>query len=360
MEYRKNEVVVDASSSPFAALRPLALSDIQMTKGGFWYPWRIESLRTALLHGYAEIEKSHAVENIRIAAGKSSGEYAGTWFADSDLYKWLEGASYYLSFSPEDAEVRSLVDDAVELIGLAQRPDGYLNTYFQLTDMEKRWTNMVAGHELYCAGHLFQAAVAHHRVTGKNDLIDVAVRFADYIDSVFGPGRRQEPGGHPEIEMGLVELYRSTGTDRYLKLAGFFIDQRGKGHLGGESHHQDHVPVREATRVVGHAVRQLYLLSGITDIYLETGEEALKLLLERLWDDMSEKRIHVTAGVLAELTTPTTAARRSVTTTSCPISTSTTRRAPRSATSCGTGECSWQPAKHGTQTSWSGRCTTAS
>jgi len=195
-----------------------------------------------------------------------------------------------------------LVDEVIALVAAAQQPDGYINSYYQVNKQpEDRWTNLDHDHELYCAGHLFEAAVAHHRATGKRDLLDVACRFADCIDGVFGSGKRDGAPGHPEIELALVELYRETGEQRYLDLAVFFIDARGKGRMRGygrwgAAYHQDHIPVREASEVVGHAVRQLYLTAGVTDAYLETGEQALMDALLRLWHDATARKMHLTGG----------------------------------------------------------------
>jgi hypothetical protein len=171
-----------------------------------------------------------------------------------------------------------------------------------VAEPDGRWSDLTDGHELYCAGHLIQAAVAHHRVTGDTRLLDVACRFADYIGSVFGPGRRPGTPGHPEIEMALVELYRDIHERRYLELAGFFLDQRGQGTLGsgrggGPAYYQDHVPVREATTVAGHAVRQLYLTAGVTDVYMETGEGALLDAVLRQWRAMVGGKLYITGGV---------------------------------------------------------------
>jgi DUF1680 family protein len=190
------------------------------------------------------------------------------------------------------------VDEAIALIAAAQRSDGYLNTYYQLKGgIENRWTNLRDNHELYCLGHLIQAAVAHNRCTGKDSLLGVACRFADYAAKVFGRGRNQGMPGHPEIEMALVELYRETGVMEYLDLARFFIDTCGSGHIGGRPYHQDHVPVREAAELAGHAVRQLYLICGVTDVFLETGDPSLWSSLERLWQDMVSHKMSVTGGV---------------------------------------------------------------
>lgn len=195
-----------------------------------------------------------------------------------------------------------MADKAIHLIVAAQQADGYLNTYYQVAKPGERWTNLDHGHELYCAGHLLQAGVAFFRATGERRLLDVACRFADHICSVFGPAGRAGAPGHPEIEMALVELYRVTGEICYLETAQFFIDQRGQKKMVGYAsygpeYQQDHVPVRDATEAAGHAVRQLYLTSGVTDIFLETGEQALWEALLRLWRDITTSKLFITGGV---------------------------------------------------------------
>jgi len=237
--------------------------------------------------------------NLKLAAGSGEGEYRGPVFMDSDVYKWLEAVSLDLA-NMRDPELERMADQVIELIAAAQQEDGYLNSYYQIHKPDEHWTALDHDHELYCAGHLFEAAVAHHRATAKSSLLDVARRFADHIDSEFGHGKRQGAPGHPEIELALVELYRDTGERRYLDLAVFFVDQRGSGTMRGygrgSGYQQDRVPVREATEVEGHAVRQLYLTAGVTDIYVETGEQALLDALTRLWHDMAARKMHVTGG----------------------------------------------------------------
>ena len=170
----------------------------------------------------------------------------------------------------------------------AQGDDGYVNSYYTVAEPGRRWTDLPQGHELYCAGHLVQAAIAYRRATGDDRLLAIARRFVDHIHSVFGPGRRATTDGHAEIEMALVELYRETGERRHLDLAAFFLDQRGRGRIGPNRYDsaaafQDRVPVREATTVEGHAVRALYLTTGVADVYLETGDAALLQALTRQW-----------------------------------------------------------------------------
>jgi len=291
---------VSTMRSLHARWRTLPVGKVKLTDG-FWAEKQAINRRVSLRHGYRMLGQSGNLNNLRLAVGAGEGAYRGPVFMDSDVYKWLEAASLDLA-NDADPELEVLVDEVIALVAAAQQPDGYINSYYQVHKQpEDRWTNLDHDHELYCAGHLFEAAVAHHRATGKRDLLDVACRFADCIDGIFGPGKRDGAPGHPEIELALVELYRETGEQRYLDLAVFFIDARGKGRMRGygrwgAAYHQDHVPVREASEVVGHAVRQLYLTAGVTDAYLETGEPALMDALLRLWHDATARKMHLTGG----------------------------------------------------------------
>ena len=285
--------------SPHAKLHTLALRDVQIL-GGFWRKKQATNSVVTLLDGYKKLQKAGNFNNLALAAGRGQGAYTGPVFMDEDVYKWLEAIAYEIG-NGDDQELRRIADEVISLLGDAQQEDGYLNSYYQVAAPWQRWTDLDHGHELYCAGHLLQAAVAHFRATGQTTLLQVAIRFADHIDSIFGQGRRQGTCGHPEIEMALVELYRATGEQRYLRLAQFFVDQRGSGQMRGyrsygPEYHQDRLPVRQAVQVEGHAVRQLYLLSGITDLYLETGEQALLDVAERLWQDAFTSKMFVTGG----------------------------------------------------------------
>ncbi|MEV5843240.1 beta-L-arabinofuranosidase domain-containing protein [Streptomyces sp. NPDC051985] len=295
--------------------RPAALARVE---GGFWAERRRINAEVSLADGPERLEAAGNLANLRAAAllrtegGTVPAGFAGDFqFQDSDAYKWLEAACWQLADSPDDARAAELAAEAETVVGLiaaAQREDGYLQTYYQLGGGEP-WTEPGWGHELYCAGHLIQAAVAHHRATGSDRLLDVARRFADHIDSVFGPGKQVDTVcGHPEVETALVELYRTTSERRYLDLARYFIDRRGHGTLssGADRGHdrdpgpefwQDHTPVREATEVAGHAVRQLYLLAGAADLAAETGDRQLRAALERLWDDMVTTKTYVSGAV---------------------------------------------------------------
>jgi DUF1680 family protein len=279
---------------------------------GFWHDRREVNAHTSIPQGPALLESAGNLHNLRLAAGTAQGEFQGVYpFVDTDVYKWLEAAAWRLAQSGPSADgadsspdLRQLAADVERIIALvagAQQSDGYLNTWFQVRRNGERYQDLRWGHELYCAGHLIQAAVAHHRATGRDELLAVARRFADHVDSVFGlPGSgRPIDGidGHPEVETALVELYRETGERRYLELAGYFVDRYGHGLLGGEAYCQDRVPLREAVTVEGHAVRQLYLLAGATDVATETGDAELRSAAERLWRAMTTTKTHLTGGL---------------------------------------------------------------
>jgi DUF1680 family protein len=245
-------------------------------------------------------------------------------FWDSDIAKWIEAASFSLATHPDDA-LDKQIDKTVELLVSAQQPDGYLNTYFTVVEPGKRWTDLRDAHELYCAGHLMEAAVAHYGATGKRKLLEAICRYADHIADVFGPGPDQKHGycGHPEIELALVKLYRTTGNEKYLELSRFFVDERGSspnyfdleaearaqgvphfnwyysepGRLYSHEYNQSHLPVREQDRVTGHSVRAVYLYSAMVDLAVETGDDSLLKASERLWNHLREKQLYITGGI---------------------------------------------------------------
>lgn len=292
---------VDTTKSPYARWRTVPLDGVLLQEG-FWSQRQEINRNVSLLFGYAQLEKSGNFNNLRLAAGTGEGEYRTPMFMDSDIYKWLEAVGYELAANP-NPELEAMADKAIDLLEAAQADDGYLDSYWQVVKPDQRWSDIEHGHELYCAGHLFQAAVAYARGTSDLRLLGIACRVADNIDSVFGPDKRHSTPGHPEIEMGLIELYRETGEKRYLDLGLFFLDERGKGHLKAvynwtpTKYYQDHVPVREASTMEGHAVRQLYLTAGVTDAYLETGEQALFDAMLRQWHDMTERKMYITGGL---------------------------------------------------------------
>jgi hypothetical protein len=241
---------------------------------------------------------------------------------DSDVAKWIEAASYSLATHPETGLARK-VDEVVELIAASQQDDGYLNVHFTAVDPEGRWTNLRDLHELYCAGHLIEAAVAHFEATGKRTLLDPMIRYTDYIASTFGPepGKRRGYPGHEEIELALVRLWKTTGERRFLDLASYFIDERGQGpqyfdiesdernedeknvdewpHTIGQRHDvkQAHLPVREQTTAEGHSVRAMYLYDGMAGVAAGTGDEGLMAACRTLWDNVTNRRMYITGGV---------------------------------------------------------------
>lgn len=277
------------------ALRPAGSADI---RSGFWHERRHVNARVGIPQGPGLLESAGNLHDLRLAAGGVTGEFRGDYpFMDSDVYKWLEAASWQLA-GAASPELAADVDRITALVAAAQEPDGYLNTWFQAGKGEGRYRDLRWGHELYCAGHLIQAGVAHHRATGGKELLEVAVRFADHIDATFGPDKAIDGfDGHPEVETALVELYRETGERRYLDLAAYFVDRHGHGVLGGEAYCQDRVPLREQENVEGHAVRQLYLLAAAADLAAETGDDGLAAACERLWSAMVATKTHLTGGL---------------------------------------------------------------
>lgn len=288
-------VITDTSRSPFALLKPVAIGDVSLADG-FWKSRQQINLGITLRSQYALLESTGRMDNFRRAAGKLDKPYQGFVYNDSDVYKWLEAASWTLIYDP-GVELRELVEDTIDLIAAAQRKDGYINTYFSLDKANERWTNLQEKHELYCAGHLIQAAVAHYRATGDEKLLNVVIRLADHLNSMFGPNQREATAGHPEIEMALVELYRTTRERKYLDLAALFINRRGHGLLGGSEYLVDHVPLRSMDHLAGHAVRAIYLCSGAADLALETGETQFIEALDRLWTNMVHHQMYVTGGI---------------------------------------------------------------
>lgn len=289
--------VIELSNSPHAAVRPVAPGRVEVAEG-FWTD-RMQAMRTqGLERQFAQCELTGRLRNFERAAGRLEGEFEGRYYDDSDVYKWLEAASYALARTPS-AALSAHVDGVIEAIDAAQRPDGYINTYFSGPRTSWRYRNLTDEHELYCMGHLIQAGVAHRRSTGSDRLFEVVVRAADHICETFGPDSRPEPDGHPGIEMALVELARETGNPAYLRQAVFFLDQRGADppNLSGLHYHQDHAPVREQRDADGHSVRLTYLAAAMADAAMESGEGELLEASIRMWESAYERRAYVTGGL---------------------------------------------------------------
>lgn len=264
-------------------------------------------------------EKSHVAKNFINAAKVLHGEdvgdgFYGMVFQDSDAYKWLEAAAYSLALRRDD-ELERYADELISLIAAAQDSDGYLNTYFTIKDRDKRWTNLLEGHELYCSGHMIEAACAYYEATGKRVLLDVAVRNAKCIyDRFIVQGINGIPG-HPEIELALLKLYRLTNNAHFLELAKMFIDERGKDPAffakeaekrdwtvwgsdpWSNDYRQSAKPVREQSEATGHAVRAVYLYTGMADLAAETDDSELLAACRRLWKNIVSRRMYITGGI---------------------------------------------------------------
>ena len=261
------------------------------------------------------VEKSHAFANFRIAAGLEEGEFFGMVFQDSDVAKWLEALAYSLCIKP-DTELEKRADEIIDIIAKAQQPDGYLNTYFTIKEPEKRWQNLHEGHELYCAGHMMEAAAAYYMATGKDKLINVMERMADYIGKYFVTEKREGIPGHQEIEIGLMRLYHVTGKEKFLKLALHFINERGKdpeffiretkkrGWIHGDikdpyntKYNQNYAPVREQKTAEGHSVRLVYMCTAMADLAAVTNDAELLKACGLIWDNIVNKRMYITGGI---------------------------------------------------------------
>nr|WP_314463133.1 beta-L-arabinofuranosidase domain-containing protein [uncultured Clostridium sp.] len=249
-------------------------------------------------------EKSHVIENFRIAAGRKKGNHYGWVFQDSDLYKWLEAVAYTLR-EQMDEELKCLADDVVDLISEAQEEDGYLDTYFTIEEPGQKYKRLWESHELYCAGHFLEAAVAYYEAAGNQKVLKTACKLADHIDSVFGEeeGKIHGYDGHEEVEIGLMRLYRLTQNDRYLKLARYFLYVRGTDCDAMNSRHlpltyyQAHLPVLEQDTAEGHAVRLVYLCTAMADAAGGTGDEKLLSACRRLWKSIVSRRMYITGGI---------------------------------------------------------------
>ncbi len=304
-------------------------------KDGFWskyrelvrsemipYQWNVLNDRAGITiekertDGGSPSEKSHAIENLKIAAGRTKGEHYGWIFQDSDVYKWLEAVAYSLQEHP-DPELQKIADETVDLIAEAQDEDGYLHTYIQLRCPDLKFKRLGEAHELYCAGHFFEAATAYHAVTGNEKVLKVAKKWADCLVRNFGPGKIEGTDGHEEVEIGLLKLYRSTGEKRYLDLAKYFMDIRGsvmpffKKQLEEDPHResawgigngdgrylQADVDVTKQTVARGHAVRQVYLTTAMADLAAETGDQEYLDACKRLWEDVTKRQMYITGGI---------------------------------------------------------------
>ncbi len=291
-------------------IQPVAFTQVSFNDA-FWLP-RLETNRKVTIpYDFQKCEDTGRVDNFLKAAKKMEGAHTGLVFNDSDVFKVIEGAAFSLSLHP-DPDLDMYLDKLIGLIGDAQEEDGYIYTSRTVdpnavrAEREglERWSNLKFNHELYNLGHMYEAAVAHYQATGKRSFLDIAIKSADLVDRVFGPDKRRDVPGHQEIELGLAKLYRATGDERYLKLAKFFLDERG--HYNGREENklfgipgyaQDHLPVTEQKEAVGHSVRAAYMYAGMADVAALTGDEAYIKALDAIWENVVYKKLYLTGGI---------------------------------------------------------------
>lgn len=287
----------------FLKIEPVGFSRVQISDS-FWSP-RIDKVSTVTIPvciDQTEV-KTPRIRNFEKVARKKGEKHEGIYFDDSDVYKALEAIAYSLRNHP-DKQLEQKADEWIDKIAAAQLPDGYLNTYYTLNGLDKRWTDMEK-HEDYCAGHLMEAAVAYYNTTGKRKLLDVAARFADHIDSTFRLQNRHWVSGHEEIELALVKLYKATGNKKYLDLAYWYIEQRGHGYGKGviwdqwkdPKYCQDDVPVKDQKEIEGHAVRAMYLYTGAADVGAAKNDSAYMNAMKQVWEDVVYRNMYITGGI---------------------------------------------------------------
>ncbi|MHA1715249.1 MAG: glycoside hydrolase family 127 protein, partial [Promethearchaeota archaeon] len=298
------------------AMKDIPLKDVKIT-GNFWKRWQDLIRQVTIYHSFDKLKKTGRIDAFKLDWKPGRGIPPHV-FWDSDVAKWIETASYALITKP-DPDLKKMLDDLIDLVISAQQPDGYLNTHFTVVEPEKRWTNLRDLHELYCAGHLIEAAIAHHEATGSDRFLNAMIKYADYIDAVFGPenGKLKGYPGHQEIELALVKLYKITRNEKYLKLAKFFLDERGQipfyfeieAEKRGEKpksfdraikdreYRQSHLPVRDQEEIVGHAVRAQYMYSAMVDVGYLTRDDDLINAARKIWNDTTLKKMYITGGV---------------------------------------------------------------
>lgn len=291
----------DIKEQPLKMIEQIDFSHVKINDN-FWSPRLSKHVSATLPVCIDQIEnQTGRIRNFENAA-KGEGEHSGIFFDDSDVYKALEGMAYSLINNP-DPELEKKADEWIDKFAAAQQPDGYINTFYTLTGLDKRWTNMDK-HEMYCAGHMIEAGVAYYQATGKRKLLDVCIRMTDHMMSQFGPGKRHWVPGHEEIELALVKLYQTTQEQKYLDFAYWLLEERGHGHgtMGDEGkwdpvYYQDIVPVRRLTDISGHAVRCMYLYCGIADVAALKNDTGYIAAIDRLWDDVVHRNMYITGGI---------------------------------------------------------------
>jgi DUF1680 family protein len=295
----QSQGIVSDTRSPHAKMHGVPIHAVKMGDG-FWSARRAINVEKSIPSMLAELEQHGVVDNFLRLEGKTKAARRGPLYTDSDLYKWMEAVAFVLQ-SGDQPKLRAEFDRLTGIIHDAQEPSGYLNTYWTEERTPKRFTEMYRSHELYCMGHLIQAAIAYYRATGDRKLLDVGIRFANYMVQNFGPQKRPALTGHPEFEMALVELYRTTSDRRYLDFAGYLLSgvERERLHLTDDQvqYMFSGKPFTSRTEFEGHAVRAMYASCGATDYYMETGDAAYLKTLETLWSDLVNRKMYITGGV---------------------------------------------------------------
>lgn len=288
-------------TAPLKMIEQIDFSHVKI-QDNFWQPRLHKHVSATLPACIDQIENQTGRMQNFVNAAKGEGKHSGIFFDDSDVYKALEGIAYSLINNP-NPELEKKADEWIDKIAAAQQPDGYINTYYTLTGLDKRWKNMDK-HEMYCAGHMIEAAVAYYQATGKRKLLDVSIRMADHMMSLFGPGKRHWVPGHEEIELALVKLYQITDEEKYLDFSYWLLEERGHGYgsKGDEgewdpAYYQDAVPVRDLESISGHAVRCMYLYCGMADVAALKHDTAYVSAMNRLWDDVVLRNMYVTGGI---------------------------------------------------------------
>ena len=284
-------------------INPISFSNV-IVNDAFWKP-KIDKVATKTLQAciYQTEEKTGRIRNFEKAARNKGEQHEGVFYDDSDVFKALEAMAYAIKTNG-DKELEKKADEWIDKIAAAQQPDGYLNTYYILKGLQNRWQDM-SMHEDYCGGHMVEAAVAYFNATGKRKFLDVAIRWADHFDSLFGPGKKDWVTGHQELELALVKLYKTTHNERYLKLSDWLLSERGKGLGRGYTwtewkdtgYVQDLVPVKEQKEITGHAVRAMYLYTGTADVAAYTGDQGYMKAMRTVWEDVVFRNMYITGGI---------------------------------------------------------------
>ena len=298
----RDQGVINTAKSPYAKLHSVPVRAVTIQEG-FWYKRRKTNVEKSIPTMREELEAHGRMNNFRRLVGKSSAPQIGPYFSDSDIYKWIDGVGWALQ-SEDRPELHRVTDSMIRDVVAIQEPSGYLNTYYQGDRASLRMSqhDQEVGHEMYCLGHMIQGAIAYYRATGDTTLLDAGMKMVDgFVIPNYGPGPNQKPiiSGHPEIEMALIELYRTTGKKQYVELAGYIL--HGDNRWTIDPHRIVYmfcgIPFTSRTKLEGHAVRAMYACCGATDYYLETGDPAYWKTLNTLWEDLTRRQMYVTGGV---------------------------------------------------------------